>query len=89
MDLFTEHGQSIRLVLLDRTMPGMDGDEVLDHLRKIRASTAVVLMSGYKEKEALRGLDPESLDGFLPKPFRPADLLRELRRVLENDGRAS
>lgn len=80
--LFEEESQSIRLVLLDRTMPGMDGEEVLAHIRRIDPSTVVVLMSGYKEKDALRGLDPDHLSGFLAKPFRPADLLRELKQAL-------
>lgn len=83
VDLFKQHHDTVRLVLLDRTMPGMDGDVVLERIRQIDSATAVVLMSGYKERDALRGLDPGSLDGFLPKPFRPTDLLRELRRVLD------
>lgn len=84
VDLFKQHHDTIRLVLLDRTMPGMDGDVVLERIRQIDPTTAVLLMSGYKEKDALRGLDPGSLDGFLPKPFRPTDLLRELRRALDS-----
>lgn len=80
--LFEENSSSIRLVLLDRTMPGMDGEEVLSNIRQIDPSTAVILMSGYKERDALRGLDPDHLSGFLAKPFRPSDLLRELKRAL-------
>ncbi len=82
IDLFERERSSILLVLLDRTMPGMSGEEVLARMRQIDANVTVVLMSGYKEKDAMVGFNPSHLRGFLAKPFRPVDLLRHVRRAV-------
>lgn len=86
IQLFEQERSSILLVLLDRTMPGMSGEEVLARMRQIDASVTAVLMSGYKEKDAMEGFDPSHLSGFLAKPFRPVDLLRHVRRAVGREG---
>jgi len=56
---------------------------VLREIRSINPQALVLLMSGYKAKEVLRGLGDAGLAGFLQKPFRPDDLVRQVREVLE------
>ncbi len=73
---------TIRLVLLDRTMPGMDGGEAYREIRRLDPEARVVLMSGYKRRVAMDGLVGEGLAGFLQKPFRPEDLVSKVREVL-------
>ncbi|MEM9556427.1 MAG: PAS domain S-box protein [Acidobacteriota bacterium] len=80
LELFAERADEIRLVLLDLTMPEMDGEEVFRELRRRDADCCVLLMSGYREHSATQGL--EGLGGFLHKPFRPSDLVRKVREVL-------
>lgn len=64
-----------QLVLLDITMPGLDGFETLAELRKRNAGLPVVLMSGYTEENVRdrAALDPAIR--FLQKPFRKQRLL--------------
>jgi two-component system, NtrC family, sensor kinase len=63
-------------VLLDLTMPDMDGVSTLNALRASRPGLRAVLMSGYDQFEALRRFDGLGLTGFLQKPFS-VESLRE------------
>ena len=58
------------LVLLDLTMPHLDGEQAFMELRRIRSSVRVVLMSGFNEQEAISRFTGKGLAGFLQKPFR-------------------
>ena len=69
-------------VLLDLTMPEVSGPEVLARLRKIRPDLPVVVMSGYHEDDASKTLGAK-INGFVQKPFTPADLARRMRVALE------
>lgn len=81
--LFRERRSEIRLVLLDLTMPGMDGEEVARKLLEIEPNACILLMSGYSEQSAMQGLAGERVRGFLHKPFRPNELIRKVRSVIE------
>lgn len=70
------------LVLLDLTMPRLDGEQTLRRLRERDPGARVLLMSGYSAEEAaerFRDLGPVA---FLQKPFRLADLRERLEEVL-------
>ncbi|MEM6455534.1 MAG: response regulator [Acidobacteriota bacterium] len=77
----------IRAVLLDWTMPGMDGAQTFHALRALDVEVPVILMSGYSEAQVRTALGHADVTaGFLKKPFRADDLVRALQRVLEVDG---
>lgn len=83
LQLLDQKPERFRFVLLDLTMPGLSGLEVLQELRaRERArqlpATPVFLMSGYSEQEVARGLEDLDVSGFLQKPFTVADLDRLL-----------
>ena len=82
IEIFRAHPHEVRAALLDMTMPEMSGVEVFHQLRSINPSLKVILMSGYGEQEATKGLIDRGLAGFLQKPFSPAQLLDKLRDVL-------
>ncbi len=67
------------LVLLDLTMPHMDGEETFTELRRLRADVRVVLMSGFNQQEALVRFPGKGLASFLQKPFD----MEALRAVLQ------
>lgn len=70
LELFAEHRERISFVLLDMTMPRMDGNQTLARLREIAPQVAVILISGFDEQTAItQSLDPQ-INGFLQKPFR-------------------
>ena len=70
--------ETICAVLLDLTMPRMDGEETFRELRKLRPDACVVLMSGYSEQEAGARFVGKGLAGFLQKPFTPDELRERL-----------
>jgi len=70
------------LVLLDLTMPGMDGEETFRAIRETWPALPVVLCSGYSEQAATEHFAGGELAGFLQKPFDLAELDEKLRGVL-------
>ena len=69
-------------VVLVLTMPTMSGEEVLERILALNPEARVLLMSGYKEDATVRQLTGRGLADFLPKPFRPEELVDKVRRVL-------
>ncbi len=82
LERFRERAHDIRVVLLDVTMPDMDGEAVLERMRAIPADARIILTSGYSAP-APRGADDVRADGFLGKPYRLEDLARAVRDALE------
>jgi len=80
--LLRQHGERVRLVLLDMTMHPLDGAATFRELRRVRDDLTVVLSSGYSEHDATRAFDGVGLAGFLQKPYRLGDLTRLLHAVL-------
>ena len=62
-------------VLLDLTMPNMDGVETYARLQKIRPDIPVILCSGYPESAAYARFADLGLSGFLKKPYEPEELI--------------
>ena len=69
IDIIKQQPGNIELVLLDLSMPGMSGAEVLPELRKIRPDVKVMLSSGYSEAESMQLFEGQQVAGFLQKPF--------------------
>lgn len=84
VDLFVREPAGFRAVLLDLSMPVMDGDETFREIHAINPAVPVVLMSGYNKTESAGRFAGRGLAGFLQKPFEAARLIETLRSVLEN-----
>jgi YesN/AraC family two-component response regulator len=78
VEFFNERGEHIHAVLLDLTMPGMDGAEVFRHIREVRPEVRVVLCSGYNELEVSNRVGGHRPAGFLRKPYHPRELINLL-----------
>jgi PAS domain S-box-containing protein len=76
------YASEISCTLLDMTMPHMDGNETFRALRQLHPQARVLLMSGYSGQEALHGLASDEAVAFMQKPFTPAELREQLRRLL-------
>lgn len=81
--IFRDQGDGIAGVLLDMSMPGMDGIAVFRELRRIRPDVRVILASGYSEREVLESCGGAGLDVFVQKPFNLESLSAAVRRVVE------
>ena len=79
---FAENPKRFALVLLDLTMPHLDGAQTFAEIRKADPTARVVLMSGFNEPEASAGFTGEGLAGFLQKPFNMRTFQRTLRTAL-------
>jgi two-component system, cell cycle sensor histidine kinase and response regulator CckA len=81
LEVHRRHG-SVALVVLDLTMPRMDGRETYLAMRNSDPGIRVVLTSGFGEAQAIRGFPYHGLAGFLQKPYSATGLLEVLGRVL-------
>jgi PAS domain S-box-containing protein len=70
------------LVLMDLTMPHLDGFQAFAELQQMKADVQVVLMSGFNEQEALSRFNGRGLAGFLHKPFQFEELSQAVRGVM-------
>ncbi len=71
------------IVLLDLKMPGMDGMEVLERLKKIDPTIIVIVITGYATVEtAIQAMKQGAYD-FIPKPFEPDQLRLVINRAAE------
>lgn len=82
LKVFAAEPEGISAVVLDLTMPRLDGLELLRLLRRLRPDVRVLLMSGYSDQEIATRVGGERLPGFLQKPFRNADLTARLSALL-------
>lgn len=81
IDVYRRHSARIGLVILDLTMPGMCGREVLRALRRLNGGVPVVLSSGEDEKQ-VAAVAAEGADGYLLKPVCMAELEAKIVDVL-------
>ena len=84
VELFRAEPERFDLVLLDLTMPHMDGAQAFTELRRIRPDVSVVLMSGFNAHEALIPFNGKGLAGFLQKPFTFSSLKTVLKNTLQS-----
>jgi CheY-like chemotaxis protein len=84
LDLFRLNTRAYDLVLLDLTMPFMDGEETLRRLRELRSDVPVVLCAGFIQQEKLDRLMAVGLAGFLRKPLAPAEIVSHVRSTLQS-----
>jgi len=83
LEVYDEQRDEIDLVLLDMTMPEMDGAETLGELRSRDPELPVILSSGYSEFDTSRRLsDANRPTGFLEKPYTATALAAMIRAAL-------
>lgn len=80
--VYKEHQSQIGLVLLDLSMPGMNGHETYQALYEINPQVPVIFSSGYDEEEILQRFDGSGsgLVGFLKKPYNLSVLLKTVKQ---------
>ena len=75
---------TVRLVLLDLTMPDMDGRDTLIEMRRAGRAVPVLLISGYHHFEVAPLLREPGVVGFLQKPLQFDKLARTVRDALRD-----
>jgi len=84
VNIFKENTGKISCIILDLTMPAMDGHEALIELRKIDAQLPIIISSGYSEVDINTQFEGEDISGFLQKPYQFEDLLQVIDNAMKN-----
>ncbi|HNX57756.1 MAG TPA: ATP-binding protein [Spirochaetota bacterium] len=82
-ELYAVNKAEISLVILDLTMPGMDGVETYRRLKEIDSRVRVIISSGYTEEEISARFGGDQPSGFIQKPYSKSNITDILRRVTE------
>ena len=78
VEVYKEKCAEIKAVLLDLTMPAMDGEETLRALHQINPAVRVIISSGYNEQEVNARFRAEKPLGFIQKPYHAGDLIARM-----------
>jgi CheY-like chemotaxis protein len=81
LQTFRRHRGEVSVVLLDYTMPRMTGLQVMEALLKIEPGVRVVFSTGYAGDRDSESLMSSGAAGFVPKPYRPQELLHAIRQA--------
>ena len=80
---FVEHGEAVRLILLDVVMPGKNGKEAYEEIRKTNPYIKAIFMSGYTGDMVIgKGISEKEYD-LIQKPLSPNELLLRVREAID------
>ncbi len=82
IEFFRTRSRDVSLVLIDMSMPDMDGEETYRRLRAIREDVPAIICSGSADSDAHDRLGDMGVAGFLEKPFGVDTLLDKFSQVL-------
>jgi len=82
VDVYKKNSDKIIAVILDTTMPNMNGEEAFRELRLLRPEIKVILSSGYNEQEATSHFVGKGLAGFIQKPYTQNQLIQKVKEVI-------
>ncbi len=74
--------QNIHLILLDVMMPGIDGFQVLEEIRKVSEVPVIMLTARQEEVDRLKGFQL-GVDDYVSKPFSPRELIKRIQVFLK------
>ncbi|MFZ4855539.1 MAG: response regulator [Desulfuromonadaceae bacterium] len=70
------------VIILDLTMPHMDGEQCFRELRQIKPDVKVIMSSGYNEQEVTQKFVGKGLAGFIQKPYKLSVLEETIRKIV-------
>ncbi|MCK4691220.1 MAG: response regulator, partial [Desulfuromonadales bacterium] len=79
--VYKQHQTDIKLVLMDLTMPHMDGEEAFRELRRLDPNVKVIMSSGYNEQEVAQKFVGKGLLGFVQKPYQISALQNIMQKL--------
>jgi len=82
IDVFKDYKDLISCVILDLTMPIMDGEATFKELRQIDKNVCVIISSGYNEQDVTQRFSGEKLGGFIQKPYTFDNISAVVKKAL-------
>jgi CheY-like chemotaxis protein len=83
LEVFQREQKRIKLIVLDLTMPRMSGREVLKRFLRLNPTIRILISSGHQTPPDSNELQDLGMIEFVPKPYRPDDLARSVRKLLD------
>jgi CheY-like chemotaxis protein len=80
--LYADHQNSVDLVMLDLTMPGLSGEETLRAMRMRNPAQRALVMSGYSEQDTMARCAALGAVDFIAKPFELPALMKKLQAIV-------
>jgi signal transduction histidine kinase/CheY-like chemotaxis protein len=80
IDIFKQN-PDITLVILDLTMPHMDGEQCFRELRQLKPDVKVIMSSGFSEYEVTQKFTGKGLAGFVQKPYKLSVLKQAIQKI--------
>jgi len=75
--------EGVCLVVLDLTMPRLDGEGCFRELLRLDTQVRVIMASGYNEQDVVNRFRGKGPEGFVQKPYNSADLMPKIRKALK------
>ncbi|MCL5021302.1 MAG: PAS domain S-box protein, partial [Bacteroidetes bacterium] len=85
IDVFIRRRSEIAVVIADLGLPGLSGEEALKRIRDADPDVKLIAASGFIEPRVRSGLMDIGVAHFVHKPYTPAEILKTLRDVLDNE----
>jgi PAS domain S-box-containing protein len=71
---------AVHLIVLDLSMPNMNGKDTMEQIRRLEIAVPVLICSGYSEAEVCREFAGLDVAGFIQKPFTARELTARVTR---------
>lgn len=85
LEKFDHHQDAIGCVVLDLTMPGMDGKETFSRLRDLAPGLPIIISSGLSAEQVSAQFEDGPTIAFIQKPYQVAELSSTIQSILKND----
>jgi len=85
LNQFTTYRDVIGCVVLDLTMPGMDGKETFGRLRELAPELPIIIASGLSADQVAGQFNTGPVTAVIQKPYQVADLSATIQGILGND----
>jgi len=73
------------MVIVDIHLPYHSGLELVEYMRSdLKLKTPVLIVTAFSDPQMQRQASELGIDGYILKPFNPADLISKIRTILKN-----
>ncbi|MGA6925694.1 MAG: response regulator [Desulfosarcina sp.] len=81
---FTQHREAIGCVVLDLTMPGMDGKETFRQMRELNPNLPIIISSGLAADQVTTQFGSTPPTSVIQKPYQVADLSAKIKGLADS-----
>ena len=84
LELYTEYGAGITMVVTDMGLPVMDGYELFEELKRRSPNLPIIISSGFGDTVVTSRICREDIAGLVSKPYNFDQLRNVLKSILED-----